>query len=125
MSLTVASTVRHTPRLPLQTIADTILGSDYELSVAFVGATRARALNRQTRGKAYIPNVLAFPLTEQVGEIYLCPTAANREAKHFSLSPRGYLTYLFIHGCLHLRGYEHGPAMEQREARYCAEFHVR
>jgi probable rRNA maturation factor len=102
-----------------------ILGPRYDLSVVLIGDTRARTLNRTTRGKDTPANVLSFPLTPAAGEIFLNPARAAREAHRFGLSPEGHLRYLFIHGCLHLKGYTHGSTMEKAEATLVKKFHIR
>jgi len=123
--LTVATTLKHPPQLPLAPIIDDILGTTYDVTIVFIGPTKARSLNIAHRGKDYVPNVLSFPLSDQCGEIYICPDAARKEAANFALSENGYLTYLIIHGALHLKGYDHGAAMEAREAHYCTTYNVR
>lgn len=94
---------------------DDILGETYDLSLVFVGSTRARAINKATRNKEYIPNVLAFPFDNTHGEIVLTPAHARTEAAKFGLSYRGYIGFLYIHALLHLKGYDHGVKMEQLE----------
>jgi probable rRNA maturation factor len=101
-----------------------ILGKKYELSVAFVGTKRAQKLNVEYRKKAYVPNVLSFPLDETHGEMYLCPEIAYPEAKDFNLSKDGYIAFLFIHGLLHLKGHDHGDVMEALERRYLKKFKI-
>lgn len=120
----LSSTVAHHPVYPYEMMKDAILGRTYELSLCFVGTTRARRLNQAHRHKTYVPNVLSFPLSERCGEIFLCPAVANKEASHFNLSRDGYIAYLFIHGCLHLKGYDHGDTMEALERRYLKRFAI-
>ncbi len=120
----IHSTVRHYPNLPYQDIKEAILGKRYQLSLSFVGETRARQLNQTYRNKDYVPNVLSFPLTATAGEIVIAPRIAAREAKKFSLSPRGYHGFLFIHGCLHLKGYDHGATMDRLEQKYVRQFNL-
>ncbi len=122
--LTISSTVARYPRAPYAEIKRAILGSRYQVSLSFVGRTRARAYNEAHRGKTYVPNVLSFPLDRTTGEIIICPEVAKREAPKFDLSYTGYVTYLFIHGLLHLKGYDHGATMEQLEAHYKRQFNV-
>lgn len=124
MSLTIAATVKWYPAHPYTKIKDAILGPDYDLSLVFIGTTRARTLNQAYRQKSYQPNVLSFPLDATTGEIFICPQVAHREAARFSLSQAGYIAYLFIHGCLHLKGYEHGDTMERQERRYLRHFSI-
>ena len=112
---TINTTRRKLPRWPLDAIAQKLLGSRYELSVAFVGETRARDANRKTRGKTYAPNVLALPLEKAAGEIILCPSVIKRQAPKFEMSYRTFMAYLFIHGLLHLKGMDHGATMERKE----------
>jgi rRNA maturation RNase YbeY len=110
------------PSHPYEKMADAILGKKYTLTVAFIGEKRAHALNAQHRGASYVPNVLSFPLDTTTGEIYICPLVAKREAKKFSMTVNGYIGYLFIHGCLHLKGHDHGATMERAEQKYVRQF---
>jgi probable rRNA maturation factor len=121
----ITSTVRVYPTdLPFAAIKQAILGTKYELSLAFVGEKRATSLNMSYRKKTYAPNVLSFPLTDTAGEIFICPNIAKREAAKFNLSPSGYVAYLFIHGCLHLKGHDHGDTMDKLERKYLKTFNI-
>lgn len=123
--LTITSTVKSYPvGLPLAAIKQAILGTRYTLSLNFIGEARAAALNRDYRQKTYTPNVLSFPLTADTGEIFICPTIAKREAKNFSLTVEGYITYLFIHSCLHLKGHDHGDTMDKLERKFLTSFSI-
>jgi len=121
----ITSTARSYPTLPYEKIKDDILGKGYTLSLAFVGGTRAQALNMEYRGKAYTPNVLSFPLDEKIGEIYITPTVAKKEAPKFSMTHKGYVGFLFIHACLHLKGLDHGDIMDKAEKKYCKKYGLR
>jgi len=121
--ITISNTTKkQQPRLPYEAIATDILGKRYTLSLSFIGATRAKTLNQTYRGKTYIPNVLSFPLDDTVGEIYINQTVAEREAPKFNLSTRGYIAFLFIHGCLHLKGHDHGEQMDKLEQKYLKKY---
>lgn len=109
------ATVRAVPRLPYQRIKRAVLGDAYRLSLAFVGETRAQTLNKKYRRRAYVPNVLAFPLSKNEGEVVICPSRARREARAHNLTPRRFIGLLFIHGMLHLKGYSHGATMERTQ----------
>lgn len=123
-TFSLTSTIATYPNFPYQKIKEAILGKSYSLSFTFVGTSRARTLNQTYRKKNYVPNVLSFPLDETTGEIYLCPEIAYPEAKDFNLSKNGYIAFLFIHGCLHLKGHDHGATMETLERRYLKRFQV-
>lgn len=123
-TFSLASTISKYPVFPYQEIKEAILGKSYLLSFTFVGTARAQTLNKTYRKKTYIPNVLSFPLDKTTGEIYLCPEIAYPEAKDFNLTKDGYIAFLFIHGCLHLKGYDHGATMEALEQRFLKRFKI-
>lgn len=122
MSLSITSTVKMYPRHKYVDMAEKILGKRYDLSLVFIGKTRAATLNKTYRKKTYSPNVLSFPLDERTGEIFICPMVATSEAAKFNLTPTGYIGFLFIHGCLHLKGLDHGDAMDKLEAKWVKYF---
>lgn len=66
----------------------------FELSVVIASPTLMKKLNLAYRGKKKSANVLSFQLTKNSGEIFL--NSAEKDLK-----------YLFLHGLLHLRGYDH------------------
>ena len=121
-TVAIHSTVKRYPRLPYTEIASDILGHRYQLSLTFVGRQRAQRINVETRGKDYVPNVLSFPLEDHCGEIIICPDVAKREANRFGHSTRQHIGFLFIHGCLHLKGYDHGATMERAEQRWLTKY---
>lgn len=125
MSIAISASARKYPKLPYQTIAEDLLPKRYALSLVFIGERRAQKLNEQYRQKTYVPNVLSFPLTSDTGEIFITPRVAEREAKKFSLTPRGYVGFLFIHAILHLKGYRHGATMERAEKKYLLKYGLR
>lgn len=104
---------------------DTILGTSYSLSLIFVGATRARALNMKYRNASYVPNVLSFPLDARTGEVYIAPVVAKKEAHKFGMTTNGYIGFLFIHGLLHLKGYPHGATMDKAEKKYVSLYKLK
>ncbi|MEY3783998.1 MAG: hypothetical protein RLZZ230_320 [Candidatus Parcubacteria bacterium] len=124
-SFSITSTIKNYPtQPPYEAIKIKILGARYQLSLAFVGKTRAAALNQAYRQKSYVPNVLSFPLDETNGEIFICPAVAKTEAAKYNLSPDGYIVFLFIHGCLHLKGHDHSDTMDKQEQKYLKLFNI-
>ncbi|MEK7613750.1 MAG: rRNA maturation RNase YbeY [Patescibacteria group bacterium] len=110
------------PRVAFSVIKEKILGGSYALSVVFVGEKRMRDLNATYRKKNTPTDILSFPLSKNSGEIVLHMRSVTKKASLFSLSPRAYLAYVFIHGCLHLKGYTHGRTMEKLEDRWLRAF---
>jgi len=137
--LDIRTTLRPAPFLkgagliPYQKIADAILGKSYELSLVVCGDDLARRMNkeyrlpalklRRARKKGYAPNVLSFPLSKGEGEIFLNARAAAREARRYKVPLRDRLAFLFVHGCYHLKGLQHGRIMEAQEQRILRAFH--
>ena len=119
MSLDIKKTVRGSlPRFSFEKIARSILGEKYSLSLVVSGDSLARTINKKYRRIDYSPNVLSFPLQKNEGEIILNVRRASREARAFHITPLERIAFLFIHGCLHLKGLRHGKSMDKLEDRY-------
>ncbi len=110
------------PRVPFARIKNEILGETYQLSIALVTPPHAKKINIQTRNKDYIPNVLSFSLSKTSGEIILCPSEIKKQTKEFQMTATELLIYMVIHGCLHLKGYDHSSRMDKQEVRYLTMF---
>jgi len=48
----------------------------------------------------------------------------KKEAVKFERSYENFFPFLFIHGCVHLKGYDHGAIMESIEAEARKKFNV-
>ena len=112
------------PHLPFKHMKEAVLGKNYDLSLAFVGETRGRSLNKIYRHKNTVPDILSFPLEHTVGEIVITLKKVFREAKQSNVSTRNFMGYLFIHGLLHLKGCKHGHVMERREKKFLKQFYL-
>ena len=73
------------------------------LTLRIVGAAEGRRLNRVYRKKDRATNVLSFA----TGDIVLCHPVIRREARAQGKSLAAHYAHLVVHGCLHLRGYDH------------------
>jgi len=113
-----------TGRLPFQALKETVLGKNYALSLVFVTTKESQKLNKIYREKNKPTNILSFPLNDQTGEIVICPTIAKQEAPKFDRSFENYLGFLFIHGLLHLKGFDHGSTMENEEQKIRTQFGI-
>ena len=89
--------------------------ADGDLGLAFVPPEEIRALKAEHLGIDEETDALAFPidgldalpdgLPRQLGDVIVCPQVVG-EAWRAPL----------VHAVLHLLGYDHGTAMEEREA---------
>lgn len=96
-------------------VADILaLDKPLEMTVRVVGDKEAAQLNHQFREKDYPTNVLSFPFESPVelpvqllGDLVICQSVVEREAKEQHKSSIAHWTHMVIHGTLHLLGYDH------------------
>lgn len=110
------------PRLPFVSIKNKILGDKYELGIIFLPASKQKYLNQHYRGKKETTNILSFPFSKNSGEITFDPIKVKKDARLFDMNYPQFLKYLLIHGCLHLKGFEHSSTMERQERKYLKIF---
>lgn len=110
------------PRVPFLAVKNKILGVSYELSIAFVPSSKARALNIRYRKRDYVPNTLAFPLSKKSGEITLCASELRKQYKNFDMNYDTFVLFIIIHSMLHLKGYAHSSTMERKERELLKKF---
>lgn len=78
------------------------------VGVVIVGSPQMTALNKKFRRKNKVTDVLSFSGDQNfLGDIVLCGPQIKKQAKDHELSEAEELTYLLIHGLLHLLGYDH------------------
>ncbi|MGH7528216.1 MAG: rRNA maturation RNase YbeY, partial [Gemmatimonadales bacterium] len=81
------------------------------ISVTFLGRDAMRRLNAAHKGNDRPTDVLAFALADPpgkaVGDVYVCPWVAEREARARGIPLREELIRLVVHGTLHALGREH------------------
>lgn len=127
MSTTISFASSKVPRIfgvLLRSMKDAVLGSSYELSVAFVDVRAMQKLNRKYRNKSSSTDILSFPLSPRSGEIVFSMKDVEKQAPLWKRRPMNFLAFLFIHGLLHLKGYEHGSRMEREEIKFRKKFEI-
>jgi probable rRNA maturation factor len=86
---------------------------DALVSIAFVGTDTMSRLNREFLSHTGPTDVVSFALGRRdgslpvIGDIYVCPRVAERNAKRLGIPVREELARLVIHGTLHILGLEH------------------
>jgi probable rRNA maturation factor len=86
------------------------------VTIVFVSDRAMRELNRKWRGKRGTTDVLSFPAGDDefdnpdgfnLGDIIISAEQAARQAAENGLTLEGEIKQLFLHGMLHLCGYDH------------------
>ncbi len=120
------------PEAALLSAADAIANGEgvsdgVSLNVILSSDETIRELNRKYRDKDCPTDVLSFPFEESdfLGEIYISLERAAVQAVDFGLGYDAEVERLFVHGLLHLLGYNHEheterSEMEALEIRYCS-----
>jgi len=98
-------------------------------SLAFVKKEEIKKLNKIFRDKNKPTDVLSFSLKEKkyLGEIIICPEIVKENAKKYKIPIKMEMMKVFIHGILHLLGYDHektakaAEEMEIKQEKYLKE----
>lgn len=86
------------------------------VNLTFLSPGRMRVLNRKALGSSSLTDVIAFPMAHDgtvVGDIYICPDRARRNAARLGVRFGDEIVRLVVHGTLHILGYDH-PEGEER-----------
>ena len=94
------------------------------LNIAFFTKTKMQDMNKKFAGKDKPTNVLSFPSNEDIkgvrflGDIAICSELIKDEATAQGKNVQHHLMHIFIHGVLHLLGFDHAEqsSAEQMEA---------
>ncbi len=116
------NTKGHLPRCPFVSIKNKILGEKYEFGLSLVTPAKQKQINLKYRNINSTTNILSFPLSETSGEITIDPIKVKKDAPLFNMTYTQFFKYLVIHGCLHLKGFEHSSTMERQEKKYLKIF---
>lgn len=88
------------------------------VSFAFVTPKVIKALNHAYRKSDCVTDVLSFELEDDdeiFGEILICYSQASKQAKIKKHSVRKEVTFLMVHGLLHLFGYDHEVEKDKKK----------
>lgn len=112
--------------------AFSLLGVDanYEIDVSLVDEETIHAINRDYRNVDRVTDVISFAFNDDknpkdqikgkdslrmLGEILICLPQAKRQAASIGNSIDRELSFLFVHGLLHLLGYDHQTKEEEEK----------
>lgn len=93
-------------------------------SIVFVGDEEIHEINKKYRQVDRITDVISFAFEDNenimyndirmLGDIYICIPQMKRQAKDFGHSEKRELSFLAVHGLLHLLGYDHMTEEEEK-----------
>ena len=114
----------------LELIANTLTNREIELTIC--DNILIQKYNNQYRGINKATDVLSFPIEGNfdnmpLGSIVISTDFIKNKSKEFGHSNQDELTLLFIHGLLHLLGYDHeidSGEMRDKEERIINQFNL-
>lgn len=94
-----------------------------EMNIIFVDNDKIKEINKDYRNKDYVTDVISFALEDNnnlinkevriLGDIFISINKAEEQANEFNHSLERELSFLAIHGTLHLLGYDHMTKEEE------------
>ncbi|MCD8568155.1 MAG: rRNA maturation RNase YbeY [Geovibrio sp.] len=98
------------------------LFEDAEISVLITDDAEIRSLNAAYRQKDYATDVLSFPMVEyplddggMLGDIVISIDTAKKQAQENEIELAREFAFLYIHGLLHLLGFDHETSEEDEK----------
>jgi len=89
--------------------------NEYSVSVVFVGNAKMRSINLEYRGIDKTTDVLSFTENDDfpdlekdkfLGEIFISYSQVKKQARRLEKGIEDELTFILVHGLLHLLGYD-------------------
>ena len=91
---------------------------DFEASIIIVGKNKIKSINKQYRDKDMETDVISFANIDSddydyldnninLGDIFINVDRVKKQAKLYEHSIKREYVFLFVHGLLHLLGYDH------------------
>ncbi len=138
---TVNLTAYQIPIESFKKIVKTVLKKEnikqnFSISLVFLGERSIKNINKRYRGKNQVTTVLSFLFAEiqkptkkdlqfiepkeadnLLGEILLCPSRIKKIAKRQKEDFNNLLNFFFLHGFLHLLGYNHKNTKDTKDMR--------
>lgn len=101
-----------------KTLKTLVIEDDYILSLVICGPVSIRKINREYRGIDAVTDVISFALLDdddmveyedcvELGDIFINRNRVFSQAEEYGHSVKREFIFLFVHGLLHLLGYDH------------------
>ena len=97
---------------------------DSYFSIIFVSEEKIQKINKEYRGIDKVTDVISFAFLDNesvydpikiLGDIYICIPKMIEQAKEYGHSEKRELSFLTVHGLLHLLGYDHTKSKEDEK----------
>ena len=101
------------------------------LNLIIVSKRQIKKLNKKWLGKDEVTDVLSFPLldwrafdkgkkngqdeVQELGEIFIAYEKAHEQSKEYKHSIDRELAFLFVHGMLHILGFDHKDPLSEKD----------
>ena len=102
--------------------------NDAIFSIIFVDEETIKNINKNYRGLDSVTDVISFAFedneiinnyeTRVLGDIYICIPRMIEQAKTYGHSEKRELSFLAVHGLLHLLGYDHTKSKEEEKVMF-------
>ena len=102
--------------------------NDAIFSIIFVDEETIKNINKDYRGLDSVTDVISFAFedneiinnyeTRVLGDIYICIPRMIEQAKTYGHSEKRELSFLTVHGLLHLLGYDHTKSKEEEKVMF-------
>lgn len=99
------------------------IGEDCEISLLMTDNESIRSLNRDYRGKDFPTDVLSFPMEDAImlGDIAISMDKVLEQAVQRDITPEREAAFLYIHGLLHLLGFDHEISPEDEKEMFALQ----
>lgn len=97
--------------------------NEYEISLLITDDKTIRKYNKDYRHKDRATDVLSFPMEDEImlGDIAVSFDTAKRQAEEAGINIDRETAFLFIHGLLHLLGYDHETSQKDEEEMFALQ----
>jgi probable rRNA maturation factor len=101
-------------------VFDEVKVKDCQFSLYIVGRCKIRGINNKFRNRDSYTDVIAIEYKDPfyIGDIYICPDEVLKNSLIFGVKFREEMDRVFIHGLLHLLGYDHIDSLNKLEKMY-------
>lgn len=100
-----------------------------EISVTFTDNENIRELNREYRDIDRETDVLSFPMDDEgdevvLGDVVISLEKAKEQAEEYGHSIEREISFLCVHSCLHLLGYDHETSEEDEKEMFMKQHEI-